>query len=113
MLRLEPRPVPSRVWSYGAPVIALAMTVVVGTALFAALGYFAGQLGVAYLREPIWRLRVISAMSMWSAARFADPTARPGFPAGFRRRQPVPGASLWSGRFPAGGGYRDPASPGG
>jgi hypothetical protein len=43
-------------------------------ALFTALGYFAGQLGVAYLREPIWRLRVISAMSMWSAARFADPT---------------------------------------
>ncbi|MBX3086804.1 MAG: hypothetical protein KF716_34545 [Anaerolineae bacterium] len=44
-------------------------------ALFTALGYFLGQLGVAYLREPIWRMRIITAMSMWSAARFADPTA--------------------------------------
>jgi hypothetical protein len=43
-------------------------------ALFTALGYFLGQLGIAYLREPIWRLRVITAMSLWSAARFSEPT---------------------------------------
>lgn len=38
MLRLEPRPQPSRVWSYASPLLALAITVVIGTALFVALG---------------------------------------------------------------------------
>ena len=38
MLRLEARPVPSRLMGYAAPVIALAITVVFGTLLFVALG---------------------------------------------------------------------------
>ncbi|TNF61625.1 MAG: ABC transporter permease, partial [Burkholderiales bacterium] len=38
MLRLEPRPQPSRVWSYASPLLALAITVVIGTVLFLALG---------------------------------------------------------------------------
>ncbi len=38
MLKLEPRPAPSRAWSYGSPVLALAITVLIGMALFAALG---------------------------------------------------------------------------
>ena len=38
MLKLEPRPQPSRAWSYGSPVLALAITVLIGMALFAALG---------------------------------------------------------------------------
>jgi len=36
--RLEPRLQPSRTWSLGAPVLALAITVVLGSLLFAALG---------------------------------------------------------------------------
>jgi simple sugar transport system permease protein len=38
MLKLEPRPQPSRAWSYASPVLALAVTVVIGVLLFAALG---------------------------------------------------------------------------
>ena len=38
MLRLEARPQPSRLWSYGSPLLALAITVLIGVALFAALG---------------------------------------------------------------------------
>ena len=38
MLRLETRPEPSRVWSWGSPVLALALTVLIGCALFVMLG---------------------------------------------------------------------------
>src|SRR3954468_9922234 len=38
MLRLEARPEASRVWSVASPLLALALTVVIGTLLFAALG---------------------------------------------------------------------------
>src|SRR6218665_191968 len=38
MFRLEPRPAASRLWSYGSPLLALALTVLIGTALFIALG---------------------------------------------------------------------------
>ena len=38
MLKLEPRPQPSRLMSYASPLLALALTVLIGMALFAALG---------------------------------------------------------------------------
>ncbi|WP_198972651.1 ABC transporter permease [Xylophilus sp. ASV27] len=38
MFKLEPRPQLSRHWSYGSPLLALAITVVIGVLLFAALG---------------------------------------------------------------------------
>ena len=38
MLRLEPRPQASRVWTYASPLLALAVTVLIGVVLFAALG---------------------------------------------------------------------------
>jgi len=38
MLKLEPRPQASRWWSYGSPLLALAITVLIGVALFIALG---------------------------------------------------------------------------
>jgi general nucleoside transport system permease protein len=38
MLKLEARPEPSRAWSYGSPVLALALTVLIGVLLFLALG---------------------------------------------------------------------------
>ena len=38
MFKLEPRPEASRWWTYGSPLLALAITVVVGITLFAALG---------------------------------------------------------------------------
>src|SRR6478609_7426696 len=38
MLKLEPRPAPSKFWSLASPVLALAITVVIGTLLFVALG---------------------------------------------------------------------------
>ncbi|WP_028603575.1 ABC transporter permease [Ottowia thiooxydans] len=38
MLRLEPRPTPSRWWTYGSPLLALTLTVLLGVLLFVALG---------------------------------------------------------------------------
>ncbi len=38
MLRLESRPQASKVWSYASPLLALAVTVIIGVILFAALG---------------------------------------------------------------------------
>ncbi len=38
MLRLEPRPQPSKLWSSGSPILALVVTVLIGIVLFAALG---------------------------------------------------------------------------
>jgi simple sugar transport system permease protein len=38
MLKLEARPQPSPIWSYASPVLALAITVLIGVALFVALG---------------------------------------------------------------------------
>ncbi len=38
MFKLEPRPQPSRGWSYGSPLLALSITVLIGVALFMALG---------------------------------------------------------------------------
>ena len=38
MLKLEARPQPSALWSYGSPLLALLVTVVIGVILFAALG---------------------------------------------------------------------------
>jgi simple sugar transport system permease protein len=38
MLKLEARPQPSKAWSYASPLLALAITVVIGVVLFVALG---------------------------------------------------------------------------
>ncbi len=38
MLRLEARPQPSAIWSYGSPILALLLTVVIGIVMFVALG---------------------------------------------------------------------------
>ena len=38
MLRLEPRPAPSRAWIWASPLVALVVTVLIGTLLFVALG---------------------------------------------------------------------------
>ena len=38
MLKLEARPQPSTLWTYTSPLLALALTVLIGMALFSALG---------------------------------------------------------------------------
>ena len=38
MIKLEPRPQASRWWTYGSPLLALGITVLMGVALFAVLG---------------------------------------------------------------------------
>jgi simple sugar transport system permease protein len=47
MIKLEARPQPSDFWSYGSPLLALLVTVLIGTALFLALG-----------KDPVSGLRV-------------------------------------------------------
>lgn len=38
MFKLEARPEPSRVWTYASPLLALLITVIIGTLMFIALG---------------------------------------------------------------------------
>ncbi len=54
--RLEARPAPSTVWSYASPLLALLLTVLIGVALFAALG-----------KDPVSGLRVF----FWEPIRSA------------------------------------------
>ena len=62
MLKLEPRPELSRFWSYASPILALLITVLIGVALFAALGKdpVKGLLVFFYVA-----LAVLSALSAW------------------------------------------------
>lgn len=53
MLRLEQRPEPSRAWSVGSPVLALVLTVIIGIALFAALGKDPARGLQVFFWEPI------------------------------------------------------------
>ena len=53
MLKLEPRPQASKFWSYGSPLLALAITVVVGVVLFAALGKDPAKALLVFFWEPI------------------------------------------------------------
>jgi general nucleoside transport system permease protein len=53
MLRLEPRPQSSRFWSVASPALALALTVVIGVALFMALGKDPGKGLQVFFWEPI------------------------------------------------------------
>lgn len=43
MIRLEPRPAPSRIWSYATPLLAVVLTIAAGAILFSALGYPVGE----------------------------------------------------------------------
>ena len=56
MLKLEARPQPSRLWSYASPLLALVLTVLIGVALFVALG-----------KDPLSGLRVF----FWEPVRSA------------------------------------------
>ncbi|HQQ54866.1 MAG TPA: ABC transporter permease, partial [Ottowia sp.] len=38
MWRLEPRPAPSRAWTWGSPLLALSITVLIAVMLFVVLG---------------------------------------------------------------------------
>ena len=53
MLKLEPRPQASRWWSYGSPVLALAITVLLGVLLFMALGKDPVRALLVFFWEPI------------------------------------------------------------
>lgn len=53
MLRLEARSAPSRAWSLGSPLLALAITVLIGVALFALLGKDPARGLAVFFWEPI------------------------------------------------------------
>lgn len=61
MLKLEPRPESSRFWSLASPLLALAVTVVIGTLLFAALG-----------KDPVQGLRVFFWEPLSSGYRIGE-----------------------------------------
>ena len=57
MLKLEPRPQASKLWTYGSPLLALAVTVLIGVALFIALVTISFQAVKAALANPEKNLR--------------------------------------------------------
>jgi ABC-type uncharacterized transport system permease subunit len=61
MLKLEPRPEVSRFWSLASPLLALAVTVLLGTLLFAALG-----------KDPLQGLRIFFWEPVSSAYRLGE-----------------------------------------
>ena len=64
MLRLEARPQPSRVMSIGSPLLALAITVVVGIVLFAALGKDPVRGLQVFFIEPVRSAYALSELSI-------------------------------------------------
>jgi simple sugar transport system permease protein len=64
MLRLEARPQPSRVMSMGSPLLALAITVVVGIVLFAALGKDPARGLQVFFVEPVKSAYALSELSI-------------------------------------------------
>ncbi|MDV7340864.1 ABC transporter permease [Terasakiella sp. A23] len=53
MIRFEPRLAPSRMMVYGAPLLAVVLTLVAGAMMFSALGYNAGQSLYLFFIKPI------------------------------------------------------------
>ena len=53
MFKLEPRPQLSRFWSYGSPILALLITVLIGMVLFAALGKDPVKGLLVFFYEPV------------------------------------------------------------
>jgi simple sugar transport system permease protein len=64
MLRLEPRAEPSRAMALGSPLIALALTVCIGVALFAALGKDPLRGLEMFFVEPLKSTRALSELSI-------------------------------------------------
>jgi ABC-type uncharacterized transport system permease subunit len=64
MLRLEPRPQPSKALSIGSPLLALAITVLVGIALFAALGKDPVRGLQVFFVEPVRSAYALSELSI-------------------------------------------------
>ena len=69
MFKLEARPQASRLWSYGSPVLALAITVVIGVALFALLWLFSAR------PRPVGQVSALFLLG-YGAARFVAEFAR-------------------------------------
>jgi ABC-type uncharacterized transport system permease subunit len=64
MLRLEPRPQPSKALSIGSPLLALAITVLIGIALFAALGKDPLRGLQVFFIEPVKSAYALSELSI-------------------------------------------------
>ncbi len=64
MLRLEPRPEPSRAMSVASPLIALAITVVIGTALFVLLGKDPLRGLAVFFVEPVRSVYALTELAM-------------------------------------------------
>jgi general nucleoside transport system permease protein len=64
VLRLEPRPQPSQAMSFASPLLALAVTVVIGVVLFAALGKDPLRGLQVFFVEPVKSLYALSELSV-------------------------------------------------
>ena len=64
MLRLEARPAPSRLFAWASPLLALAITIVVATVLFAALGKDPVKSLSVFLFEPFNGLRALTELGL-------------------------------------------------
>jgi general nucleoside transport system permease protein len=64
LLKLEPRPEPSRVLALASPLLALALTVAIGTLLFVALGQDPRRSLEMFFYEPVKNARALAELSI-------------------------------------------------
>ena len=66
MLRLEQRPAPSRLFTWASPVLSLAITILIASALFVALGKDPVRGLSVFLIEPFNGLRAVTELALKS-----------------------------------------------
>ena len=66
MWRLEARPAPSRVWVWASPVLALALTTLLGLLLFAALGKDPARGLQVFFWEPVRSVYALGELGLIS-----------------------------------------------
>ena len=64
MWRLEPRPAPSRAWTWGSPLLALSITVLIGVMLFVVLGKDPVRGLSAFFWEPVRSAYALGELSI-------------------------------------------------
>ena len=64
MLKLEPRPQASRLWTYGSPLLALCVTVLIGVALFVVLGKDPVRGLQAFFWEPVKSANALAELTV-------------------------------------------------
>ena len=75
-LKLEARPVASRLWVYASPVLALLITVIIGVALFAFLGKDPVRALQIFFWEPVKSSYALGELMVKACLLYTSPSPR-------------------------------------